>query len=478
MSTTPNGLKIPPHSIDAEQSVIGGLLLSGLAQDGSAWDKVASIVSPEDFYRQDHALIFAAMARLVAVNDPIDLTTMVTAITASGHLDKCNGVSYLGTLCKDTPSAANIKAYAQIVRNHAVRRQMIAQCELLIAQSFEHDPSEEATLALVEEGVAAMFKLEQSKTVNDASLVSIKPALKAKLRKIEELNSSGKPAAEMLNGVPTGITELDARWSGLEKGKLYTVAARPGMGKTGFALQVAEHVAHWLPANNVNEFVAVFSLEMDRDELAERLMACAGRADYGHIRQPWTIDGDDWARLGQSTKRLNGSDLFIDDSSDLKPSQIRQRLRKLIHETGKQPGLVVVDYLQLMTGDKKAYGNRETEVSEISQSMKRLAKAFKVPVISLSQLNRGVENRVNKRPVLSDLRETGAIEQDSNNVLFLFRESAYDAECGHDRAELITAKSRGGQVGTDTVNWVGKYQRFENPYYGDDYAAAGSKGGW
>lgn len=460
-------LKIPPHSTVDEQSVIGGLLIAGLAQDGSAWHKVSGLLTAEDFYRQDHRLIFSTMAALVADNKPLDVVTITTHLQERGELENAGGFAYLGRIQKDTPSAANIAAYASIVRNKSVRRGMISICTRLIESAFNADSSDDSVKSLIESGVAEMFKLELQKSAADVAMKSLKPALKHKLESIEAAIKSGKPAAEMLNGLPTGIFSVDQRWSGLEKKKLYTIAARPGMGKTVAGLQIAENVAVHVAGGG--QFVAVFSLEMDIDELAERFIACSGRADYGHLRQPWTVTDEDWPRIATGVKRLGGSDILIDDSSTLSPSNVRQRVRRVMHETGKKPALIVVDYLQLMSGDGKNYGNRELEVSEISRSMKRIAKEFDCPVVQLSQLNRGVENRTNKRPILADLRESGSIEQDSNNVLFLFRESQYDADCGHDRVELISAKVRGGKTGTDIELWNGRNQRFDNMADGADY---------
>ncbi len=466
-------LKIPPHSVPAEQSVIGGLLLAGLAQDGTAWMRVHDRVSEADFYRQDHRLLFRAITDLAANGKPLDLLTISEWLKERNELENAGGFSYLATMAKDTPSAANIRAYADIVRNNAIRRSMIATCTRLIEAAYKADTSESGIRDLIESGVAAMFALEQDSSDRDAGLKIIKPFIKAVIAEKEEAIRAYVAGEKKLKGIPTGIESLDRRWSGLEPGRVYTFAGRPSMGKSALALQVADYVSQFFLTHGGGYFVAIFSLEMPEHELVDRLIACSGRADYGRLREPWRLEKEDWACVSQGVKQLGGSDLYLDCATRLKVSHINQRVRRIQSESKKKPGLVVLDHLQLMSGEKKAYANDNAEMSDITRDIKRLAKDMHVPIIQLSQLNRGVENRQNKRPVLGDLRESGSIEQDTDFALFLYRESQYDTECGHNDVELHTAKGRAAKLGTDIEVWVGHQQRFERRALAGDYQQRG-----
>lgn len=469
MSNEYDNMRIPPQSIGAEQSVIGGLLLAGLANDGSAWMRIHDRVAEADFYRQDHRLIFRALSDLASSGKALDLLTVSEWLKERNELDNAGGFAYLATMAKDTPSAANIRAYADLVRGNAIRRQMISVCTALIESAYKADTSADGIRELVESGVAAMFSLEQESSNSDAGLKIIKPFIKEVIKEKEEAIRAYNAGEKALKGIPTGIESLDKRWSGLEPGRVYTLAGRPSMGKSALALQMADFIAQYFVQQGGTDFVSIFSLEMPEHELVDRLMACSGRADYGKLREPWRLDAEDWAGVSRGVKQLGGTDLYLDCSTRMKVSHINQRVRRIQTETKKKPGLIVIDHLQLMSGEKKAYANDNAEMSDITRDIKRLAKDMNVPIIQLSQLNRGVENRQNKRPVLGDLRESGSIEQDTDFALFVYRESQYDPECGHNDAELITAKGRAAKLGTDIEVWVGHQQRFEKRAWAGDY---------
>ena len=436
-------LKVPPHSIEAEQSVLGGLML-----DNEAWLQVAERVAEEDFYRGDHRLIFRSIAALANDNKPCDVVTLSEWLDNNDLLDKAGGLAYLATVAENTPSAANIATYADIVRERSILRQLIAAGTTICGNAFK--PEGRGSEELLDQAERMVFEIAEQHARGRRGFTSIKDLLVTALDRIDELFHQDSA----ITGVSTGFTDLDERTSGLQKSDLVIVAGRPSMGKTAFAINIAEHAAikDQLP-------VAVFSMEMPGEQLAMRLMSSLGRIDQHKIRTGKLVD-EDWPRLTSAVEILSNAKLFIDDTPALSPGEVRTRCRRIAREHGL--GLVVVDYLQLM----QVHGNTEnraTEISEISRSLKALAKELDVPVMALSQLNRSLEQRPNKRPVMSDLRESGAIEQDADLIIFIYRDEVYDEDT-EDKgiAEIIIGKQRNGPIGTTKLTFLGQYTRFEN----------------
>ena len=446
-------LRVPPHSVEAEQAVLGGLML-----DNGAWDRVADLLGEEDFYRHDHRLIFRAIGELAAQSAPFDVVTVSERLEALGALDEAGGLAYLGTLAQNTPSAANIGAYAEIVRDHAVARQLI-QVGTAIANSV-YEREGRSTAELLDHAERLVFEIAERGKRRRGSFSSLEDLLRGVMKRIEDLFEQDSP----ITGIPTGFTDLDLLTSGLQPADLIIVAGRPSMGKTSFALNLAEHAAlkRKLP-------VAVFSMEMPGEQLAMRLLASVGRIDQHKLRTG-RLGDDDWPRLAHAVGQLSEMPIYIDDTSALTPTELRARARRLKREHGI--GLVVVDYLQLMQvpGHKE---NRATEISEISRSLKALARELAVPVIALSQLNRSLEQRPNKRPVMSDLRESGSIEQDADVIVFIYRDEVYNEDSpDKGTAEIIVAKQRNGPIGTVRLAFLGPYTRFEN-YTQDPFQEGG-----
>ncbi|MDX9989305.1 MULTISPECIES: replicative DNA helicase [Thiothrix] len=449
MAESYESLKIPPHSIEAEQSVLGGLLLSGLSNDSSAWDTIADKVVETDFYRQDHRLIFRAIADLAEDSKPLDLITVSEWLKQRNELENAGGFVYLATMAKDTPSAANIKAYAEIVREKSILRQLISVGTGIADSAFNSQGR--ASKELLDEAEQKVFKIAEHGSKQGQIFKPLKKLLKVTLEHIEELSKINTN----ITGVSTGYTDLDEMTSGLQKGDLVIVAGRPSMGKTTFSMNIAEYAAAHkkLPT-------AIFSMEMPAEQLTLRMLSSMGRVDQHRLRTGKLTD-EDWPRVATAVKIFSDVPMFIDDSPALSPTEVRARARRLMREHG-QLGLIVLDYLQLMqTG--AATENRATEISEISRSLKALAKELSVPVIALSQLNRSLEQRPNKRPVMSDLRESGAIEQDADIIIFIYRDEVYNPESpDKGTAEIIIAKQRNGPIGTCRLTFLGKYTRFEN----------------
>ncbi len=437
-------LKVPPHSIQAEQSVLGGLLL-----DNQTWDNVADKVSEEDFYRRDHKLIFRAIAQLAAQQDPFDVVTLSELLESRNELSNVGGLAYLGTLVKDTPSAANILAYANIVRDRSVLRQLIHVGTEISDSAFSTEGRE--TAELLENAERNVFKIAEQRQRGQGGFNSIKNLLAKAVDKIELLYEQDGD----ITGASTGFSDLDQKTSGLQPADLIIVAGRPSMGKTTIAMNMAENVAlkSGMP-------VAVFSMEMPGEALAMRMMSSLGRIDQHKVRTG-KLDDDDWPRLTSAINLLAETKLFIDDTPALTPTEVRSRARRLTREHG-QLGLIVLDYLQLMQSPSSG-DNRVQQISDISRGLKALAKELNVPVIALSQLNRNLEQRPNKRPVMSDLRESGAIEQDADLILFVYRDEVYN-EDSPDKgiAEVIIGKQRNGPLGTVRLTFLGQYTRFEN----------------
>lgn len=439
-----DSLKVPPHSIQAEQSVLGGLML-----DNQTWDSVADKVVETDFYRRDHQLIFRSIAQLAEKQDPFDVVTLSEVLESTGELKDVGGLAYLGMLAKDTPSAANIVAYANIVRDRSVLRQLIHIGTEISDSAFSTEGRE--TADLLENAERKVFEIAEQRQRGQGGFSSIKSLLAKAVDKIEMLYEQDGD----ITGASTGFTDLDEKTSGLQPADLIIVAGRPSMGKTTIAMNMAENVAlkSGMP-------VAVFSMEMPGEALAMRMMSSLGRIDQHKVRTG-KLDDDDWPRLTSAINLLAETKLFIDDTPALTPTEVRSRARRLTREHG-QLGLIVLDYLQLMQSPSSGE-NRVQQISDISRGLKALAKEMNVPVIALSQLNRNLEQRPNKRPVMSDLRESGAIEQDADLIIFVYRDEVYN-EDSPDKgiAEVIIGKQRNGPLGTVRLTFLGQYTRFEN----------------
>ena len=441
-------LRAPPHSIQGEQSVLGGLML-----ENSAWDQIADRVTDVDFYRREHQLIFRAIHELAEQSKPFDVITLSEELERVAALDDVGGLAYLGTLAKDTPSAANIRAYADIVREYSVMRQLIKVGTEIADSGFQPEGKDSAALLDVAE--QKVFEISEQMSRGGGGFASIKNLLTKAVDRIETLFQQDEP----ITGLSSGFNDFDDMTSGLQPADLIIVAGRPSMGKTTFAMNMAENVAI-----NSKAPVAVFSMEMPGDSLAMRMMSSLGRIDQHRVRTG-KLEDDEWPRLTSAVSILAEAPLYIDDTPALTPTEVRARARRLKREHGDL-GLIVIDYLQLMQAPS-AGENRATEISFISRSLKALAKELNVPVIALSQLNRNLEQRPNKRPVMSDLRESGSIEQDADVVVFIYRDEVYN-EDSPDRgsAEIIIGKQRNGPIGKVRLTFLGQYTKFEN--YADD----------
>ncbi len=444
-------LRVPPHSVEAEQAVLGGLML-----DNSSWDTVADRLSPADFYRQDHQYVFEAIAELAGRGEPCDAVTLSEFLDRRGQLDRAGGLAYLATLARDTPSAANIRAYADIVRERSLLRKLIRVGGEIAASAFESDGRE--AHELVDDAERRVFEIAESGRKTGSGFTPLREVLGPTIDRLDMLHQS----QGRLTGVSSGFAELDRMTAGLQPGDLIVIAGRPSMGKTTLALNVAENAAI-----GANVPVAVFSMEMSREQLAFRMISSLGRVNQSHLRTGMFGD-EDWSRINGAIGQMRSAPVYIDDTGSLTPTDVRARARRLKREHGL--GLVVVDYLQLMQvpGTKE---NRATEISEISRSLKALAKELAVPVIALSQLNRSVEQRTDKKPVMSDLRESGAIEQDADLIMLIYREEVYEPNTTRKGiADIIIAKQRNGPTGEVHLTFLGEYTRFENlvaEAYGD-----------
>jgi len=441
--TATQALNVTPHSIEAEQSVLGGLML-----DNTAWDKIADIVNEDDFYRRDHRLIYHAIAQLVEQQDPTDVVTLSDWLDKRNELDKIGGLAYLGNLAKNTPSAANIITYAQIVREKSVLRQLISVGNEISSSCYQTEGRKSEQL--LDNAEKLVFEIAEKGAKGRKDFVCIKDLLVKAVDKIDMLFQQDSP----ITGVPSGFSDFDDMTSGLQSSDMIIVAGRPSMGKTTFAMNIAENVAI-----KTNLPVAIFSMEMPGEQLAMRLLSSLGRIDQHRVRTG-KLDDDDWPRLTSAVGLLAEAKMFIDDTPALTPNELRARARRLAREHDGL-GLIVIDYLQLM--QVPGTENRVNEISEISRNLKSLAKELSVPVIALSQLNRSLEQRPNKRPVMSDLRESGAIEQDADVIVFIYRDEVYNEEStDKGTAEIIIGKQRNGPIGTVRLTFLGQYTRFEN----------------
>ncbi|OGT54485.1 MAG: replicative DNA helicase [Gammaproteobacteria bacterium RIFCSPHIGHO2_12_FULL_42_10] len=435
--------KTPPHSLEAEQSVLGGLML-----DSEAWDRIVDRLKESDFYRQDHQLIFRIMRQLAEHSKPIDVLTVSAMLREMNALDVAGGEVYLFELANNTPSAANIAAYADLVRERAILRQLISAAGSITENAF--NPEGRSIVELLDQAERSVFAISEQGSRGQGP-VTIKDYLAKTMDRIDTLFHSDSS----ITGVPTGYHDFDNMTSGLQPSDLVIIAGRPSMGKTTFAMNIAENVAikNRLP-------VLIFSMEMAGESIVMRLLSSLCRIDQLRLRTGKLAD-EDWPRMSSTVSMLSEAPLFIDDTPALSPAEMRARARRLAKEHGKL-GLIVVDYLQLMQvpGHNE---NRTAEISEISRSLKTLAKELSVPVLALSQLNRGLEQRADKRPIMSDLRESGALEQDADLIVFIYRDEVYN-ENSNDKgtAEILIAKQRNGPIGKVRLTFMGQYTCFEN----------------
>ncbi|HEU0196521.1 MAG TPA: replicative DNA helicase [Nevskiaceae bacterium] len=441
VSTT---VRQPPHSIEAEQSVLGGLML-----DNRAWHEIADQLSEEDFYTEQHRLIFRGIAQLMQDARPCDFVTLSEALRTEDKLEAAGGIAYLGNLAADTPGAANIRAYAEIVRERSILRTLIATGHDIATLGFEPDGRSHDTLVDIAE--QKVFKIRERGERANSGYYEMPPLIATIEDKLDRLRRD--PSS--FDGVPTGFIEFDKLTTGMHASDLLIIAGRPGMGKTSFAMNIAENVAI-----EQNLPVLVFSMEMSAEQLATRVLSSYGRIDQQHLRRG-ELDDTEWSRLASTGGLLRKAPLYIDETGSLSPTELRSRARRITarHHTR----LIVVDYIQLMQVPNTRE-NRTNEVSEISRNLKSLAKELQVPVIAISQLSRGVESRDDKRPRMSDLRESGSIEQDADLVAFVYRDEYYTREqCSEPGvAEIIIAKHRNGPTGKIKTRFLGQYTRFDN----------------
>lgn len=442
---TTSALKTPPHSLEAEQSVLGGLML-----DEEAWMKVSEIVRAKDFFRPAHQILFETMADLAGLDEPMDAVTVSEKLSGKGLLDKVGGVAYLGELVESTPGTSNVVAYANIVRERSVLRELLAAANRIAERSFMPDGrTSDELLDLAEHEV---FEIAENRVQRGGGPQKLVPLLQAAVQRIEKLYETGNP----ITGLSTGFDDLDKKTAGMQDSDLVIVAGRPSMGKTAFALNLVEH-AIMTPGDGG---VLVFSLEMPAEQLVMRLLSSLGRIDQTRMRTG-DMKEDDWPRFTAAVSQVRDKALYIDDSPAISPNDMRNRARRVAREAGGLR-MIMVDYLQLMRGSGAA-DNRTNEISEISRSLKAIAKEFQCPVIALSQLNRSLEQRTDKRPLMSDLRESGAIEQDADVILFIYRDEVYNPESDDaGTAEIIIGKQRNGPIGFLRLSFIGNLTKFEN----------------
>ena len=439
-------LRVPPHSIEAESSVLGGLLL-----DNTAWDRMGDLLTDNDFYRHEHKLIFAAISTLINSSKPADVITVYEQLQNQGKAEGMGGLGYLNSLAQYVPSASNIRRYAEIVRERSILRKLVTASDEIATNAFS--PQGRPVERILDEAEQKIFNIGEEGSRMKQGFQSMETLVVDLMDRVQEMADNPND----ITGVPTGFYDLDRMTSGLQAGDLVVLAARPSMGKTAFAINIAEHVAlnEGLP-------VAVFSMEMGAAQLAVRVVGSIGRIDQGHLRTGKLTD-EEWPRLTDAIERLRTVSLHIDETAGLTSSELRANARRLARKCGKL-GLIVVDYLQLMTGSSGGDGeNRATELGEISRGLKMLAKELQCPVIALSQLNRGVEQRTDKRPMMSDLRESGAIEQDADIIMFIYRDDYYNKDSKDPGvAEIIIGKQRNGPTGAVRLTFLKPLTRFES----------------
>src|SRR5690625_4672922 len=430
--------RIPPHNIEAEQAVIGAIFL-----EPDAFSTASERIGPTDFYRASHEVIFEAMYELFEKGEPIDVVTVTTMLSNSKKLDIAGGVTYLTDLAGSVPTAANIDYYSQIVEEKALLRRLITTATDIVTSTFAREDNVEEVL---DEAERSILEVSGRKNVN--AFKPIKDVLINVYDNIEQLHH----AKDDVTGIPTGFRDLDGMTAGFQKNDLIIIAARPSVGKTAFALNIAQNVAI-----NTDENVAIFSLEMGAEQLVQRMLCAEGNIDSQRLRTG-KLEQEDWGKLTMAMGSLSHAGIYIDDSPGIRVTDIRSKCRRLKQEHGL--GMIIIDYLQLIQGSENSKENRQQEVSEISRSLKSLARELEVPLIALSQLSRGVESRQDKRPMMSDLRESGSIEQDADIVGFLYRDDYYDSESEQQNIEIILAKQRNGPTGTVELAFVKEFNKF------------------
>jgi replicative DNA helicase len=439
-------LRVPPHSVEAEQSVLGGLLL-----DNAAWDRISDVLGEDDFYRFDHRIIWQHITRLIALARPADVVTVNESLSSAAKADEAGGLAYLNALAHNTPSAANIRRYAEIVRERSMLRKLVSVADEIAATAY--NPQGKEARQLLDEAESKVFQIAQEGSRGTSGFQQIQPLLTQVVERIDELYH--REGDSDVTGVPTGFTDLDRMTSGLQAGDLVIIAGRPSMGKTSLAMNVGEYVAieQGLP-------VAVFSMEMGAVQLAMRMVGSVGLLDQ-HRMRTGKLTADDWPRLTHAVQQVQEAQIYIDETPALNSMEVRARSRRLARQCG-QLGLIIVDYMQLMSANSSGE-NRATEISEISRSLKGLAKELNCPLVALSQLNRSLEQRPNKRPVMSDLRESGAIEQDADLILFIYRDEVYNPDSpDKGSAEIIIGKQRNGPIGSVRLTFQAASTRFLN----------------
>jgi replicative DNA helicase len=450
--------KLPPQSIEAEMSVLGGILL-----DNDAINRTLEILTPEDLYRENHRKILQAMIDLNDRGEPCDLITLTSILKKKGELEEVGGGSYLATLVDYVPTAANIAYYCKIVKEKGLTRKLISAATEIVTQGYDGQMEVEE---LLDNAQKVIFEISENKL--RPAFFPVGVILKESIRNLELLYER----KEHITGVPTGFADLDEKTAGFQRGDLVIIAGRPSMGKTAFALNIAENAALHSEQRHP---VAIFSLEMSKEQLVTRLLCSESRVDASRVRTGH-FQENDWPKLIKAASALHDAKIFIDDSPAISVMEMRAKCRRLKAE--HNVGLIIVDYLQLMRGGSNPE-SRQQEISEISRSLKALAKELSVPVVALSQLNRGLESRTDKRPMMSDLRESGAIEQDADVIMFVYREAVYCEKCknrdlnceeNHERnAEIIIGKQRNGPIGTVNLTFMGEHTRFENQSKRDEY---------
>lgn len=444
-SSTLKNLKVPPHSLEAEQAVLGGVML-----DNNAWFNVLEVVAASDFYRPQHQIIFEAMGYLAEDNQPLDVVTVSTRLQHSGLLEKAGGAIYLAEIAENTPGASNVVAYAKIVRERSTLRQLLGAANRIAESAF--NPDGRATGDLVDTAEQEIFRISEGR-MTEGGPQPVIPLLTQAVEKIEKLFQT----RDAITGLATGFHDLDRMTAGLQTSDLVIVAARPSMGKTALSINMAEHAV----MSEGEGAVLFFSMEMPADQIVMRMLSSLGRIDQTRMRTG-DLQDDDWPRFTSAVSQLKDKKLYVDDSPALSPTEVRTRARRTAREAGGLK-LIVIDYLQLMRGSSERQENRTNEISEISRSLKGIAKEMKCPVIALSQLNRSLESRENKRPVMSDLRESGAIEQDADVILFIYRDEVYHPESeDKGKAELIISKQRNGPIGSLKLAFFGPLTKFDN----------------
>ncbi len=442
-------LRIPPHSVEAESSVLGGLLL-----DNQAWDRVGDLLVDRDFYRYEHRVVYGAISTLVNASKPADVITVFEQLQSLGKAEEVGGLAYLNSLAQYVPSASNIRRYAEIVRERSILRKLVSASDEIATNAF--NPQGKPVAKILDEAEQKIFNIGEEGSRMKQGFQGMDTLVVELLDRVQEMADNPMD----ITGVPTGFYDLDRMTSGFQAGDMVVLAARPSMGKTALAINIAEHVAlnEGLP-------VAVFSMEMGASQLAVRIVGSIGRIDQTHLRTGKLTD-EEWPRLTEAIEKLRNVSLHIDETPGLTTSELRANARRLARQCGKL-GLIVVDYLQLMSGSSADGENRATELGEISRGLKMLAKELQCPVIALSQLNRSVETRTDKRPMMSDLRESGAIEQDADVIMFIYRDDYYNKDSKEPGVtEIIIGKQRNGPTGTVKLAFIKNLTRFESLAHG------------